>query len=351
MKQAISICLAGQLVEVDDFTEFLDTELLEHLIEIEMRDHVPFYSYQDYIDYYNKGFICPFCVEKVFYSRICDKLPDNSVRKSTSFKHYEGNSLSCDTKAESAEGKKLLKILSNDSYNQRLPIWEKHLWAMFVKRFKDVWLNNLDKNFVSLLEPCLANSLNKPLKKVISIEVLGEETLINIEELSQFYLEIMTTFRLNFVEEFTQDVEINQIDSIIFLEETLRQGITAFSESQQIIKTDPIIHQRICFEIVYILCQPNMKAVLKRILSISALFMFMSKELVNEEMLATIVDLFKGKNYTIEKHREVCGILMAVYLSLIIRVDWYELSKSSDSLALPKRYKIPSPNLGKGFGS
>ncbi|MEG3877634.1 hypothetical protein QT972_09660 [Microcoleus sp. herbarium7] len=84
----------------------------------------------DYTTSRESGIVCPFCKEAVFLSREHER---QGLKVSSSWRHYKmsTNSILCDNRALSAEGKQMLKQLQPESQGQRLKMFNRKFWEIY----------------------------------------------------------------------------------------------------------------------------------------------------------------------------------------------------------------------------
>ena len=92
----------------------------------------------DYKSAKDLGLICPFCKEAVFLRKgSCYKRGESTVSTPVSFAHYPNSELiaqDCELRAKRKEGEDYLRHLENESRNQRLKLFNEHLWTMFANQ-------------------------------------------------------------------------------------------------------------------------------------------------------------------------------------------------------------------------
>lgn len=350
MKQARSIFLGGELIDINDVF---------------------------YPDYFNKGLICPFCLEKVFFAKDFERvINDKIVKVSASFRHYKGDPSSCELRSQSHEGKEILNLISNESKEQRKLLWEKYLWSMFkagVYANKD--LSRFDLSHIGKIV------LETPLSKPIKFKLLANEDTpnkyISLEELGFVlaYTFCLLPFNYDYEKEYikTKSDDIAQklmedlpdkSEDLINISNKIKSAIYSkdFYTTTHV-KTNPSLHHSICMEVFKVLANPDLSKIHERVL----LFVFLNineSSPMPEEVLHSVFQLFQSLQRTnwhpnqakIMKLRDIqdnlLKFLFYVYVEHIISIDWYELSQQPwQNLAKKEDIikRVPG-TCGKGFG-
>lgn len=308
MKQARAIFLGGELLDASEV--------------------------KDYSEYYNKGFICPFCLEKVFYQQeFTRQISDKTVPISPMFKHHKGDPLNCEARSQSANGLKVLAIMSGESRSQRKQIWIKYLWEIFKKGNK--------RNGMGF-DPPASSYLLLPIHKSLPSNTDFEKIMNAIGDL--FYGAV-------FSGKFHGLKYYDEVSTLIA--DLIKQDglMTSYK-----IKTDPAIHSAICMEIIKTLSDPLLERVGQRIIICCIAGGRFPKEFVKKdgplhqlEKMIRIREMEKqsgfpkgGSESNKQLLREVFNLFFPYFIELIVSVDWLELSKEPwPLLVISKR--------GKGF--
>ena len=92
----------------------------------------------DYESAKNLGLICPFCKEAVFWRKGSDyERTGQKISTSANFAHYNSDdpmAQQCELRAKRREGREYLERLEIESKNQRLKLFNEHLWTMFASQ-------------------------------------------------------------------------------------------------------------------------------------------------------------------------------------------------------------------------
>jgi hypothetical protein len=128
MKFATSLYLGGELISAD---------------------------FADYSTSRESGIVCPFCKEAVFLAREHER---KGSKVASCWRHYKlsTNSMFCDNRALSSEGKQLLKQLQSEAHGQRLKLFNRKFWEIY--KYKKV--------FPPLKPTCLRFTDEKNLERI-----------------------------------------------------------------------------------------------------------------------------------------------------------------------------------------
>ena len=353
MKLAKSIFLAGELVDATNIS---------------------------HSDYYEKGLICPFCYEKVFFTKEFERVVEGkTVKVSASFRHHKGDPLECEARAKSTEGKVLLQVISSESRQQRKEIWQKYLWDIFTK-------NKRDENIKQLrhTRPILNKPFTEPTRYVMNINYQIEATdlkyipgavegkkikrSVRLEDLKVMTLHLADVFDvmpfcLEKENDPLQPIRLSLKDSPDFYsrEKAVKYYLTKFSDIWLIdihghwcIETPLPIHVDISIEVFHHLNSPENKELRDRIWIIACLFveMYCSTDTTNFSylygQLIKVADngqLSKSQFY-LDQLKILITNIAATYSRVIFEIDWLKMSKLPWEKITGKR----SPMTGRGFG-
>jgi hypothetical protein len=99
----------------------------------------------DYTSSKNLGLVCPFCQNAVFWRQSYIR---GELKISASFVHYKAKmGDTCELRSMTKEGKQQLEQLEIESRNQRLALFQNHLWELILKgnEIEDYQLKSVNK--------------------------------------------------------------------------------------------------------------------------------------------------------------------------------------------------------------
>ena len=329
MRQARSLFLAGQLIDCED---------------------------SNHQDYFHKGLICPFCLDKVFYCQgFARQAQGKIINISPSFKHHKGDPLSCEARARSREGQEILRELNPQAREQRKPIWQKYFWSIFKAGFE------ANFPYPDLAKVILNHPVNARLPdyamhmngKRVHIGQLGyilflclgpgsglfspEKNLEKFSKLSQALRDIF------YSDDFRRDFKINSHPA-------LHHAVCL--EILQALNSSPSLnHITIRIMILILLCpsdqlwqipQDALNTLMGMTLRVDSLTRKYGASALSEDDLATDEELL-----------EIQSIFLPLYLQIIGGIDWYSLSKfpwHKKRIDRKDRILLLPENRGKGFG-
>lgn len=329
MRQAKSIFLVGELIDATD---------------------------AKYSDYYHKGTICPFCLDKVFYVKEFDRVVDGQViQVSASFKHHKGDPLKCEARAKSAEGRKILNALSSESREQRKGLWKLYLWAIFCEGFSKI----AEVDSPELL-PIIKGRLDTPINKNLSLQNPSTPIPIPIAMSALVIASLIKSFiDSDFYVKDTLGTDGDKfpIDWQDYVKRVIEPNIDKAIVTPEVsgifnLKTPLPIHHNICLEVIQELVRPENEPILIRISAILAMTL-------NDNMYPTFIKILylfrEGIPGDIAEvltpYVPFIETLFSFYVGLVSAIDWYELSKLPWQERIKKEQRRPSPTKGKGFGN
>lgn len=312
MKQAKSIFLSGGLIDANN---------------------------ANHSDYYNKGTICPFCLEKVFWTRPHEKLINGTLYPiSATFKHHKGDPLDCEARAKSAEGKKILEemsiIFSTESKEQRKPIWDKYLWELFKTGLLDFYSGVYETTrlpFDPLLLP-----LSRPIPD---------------KRIDYFAKALAGMWHV--VASSTYSTETNQLidwhETVAHQKENILSSMAASSFT---IKTPAPIHYQCTIEVMESLFNRKDNHLLTRMALVSL------DNMIDETWESFLVTLRKLSEIQMktpdfmlsEDDATFFEKCFALFLGIIFLIDWHELSKRPWKQIVQRKSKATISLRGQGFG-
>lgn len=107
---------------------------MKHAISMYRAGMIVSASEADYSTAKDLGLICPLCSEAVFWRRGHIRKRGRAIWVSPRFCHYPGGdpqAFDCDARAKTKAGRDEIMRLQIESHNQRLEVYNKHLWDMF----------------------------------------------------------------------------------------------------------------------------------------------------------------------------------------------------------------------------
>lgn len=332
MKQAKSIFLGGELVDVS--------------------------TAPSYDDYYQKGYVCPFCFEKVFYVKGHERLiNDKSVLVAPAFKHHKGDPLSCEARAVSREGVHILKELSGESRQQRIETWRKYLWGMFVRAVEDFKPEN--KALADAINEYIRIPLDKKNEGCFTVlnKITGEVyQLASLETLTNIFYGLLSFDNI----EDEEEKQRLQLERLSYYADRIREFIYQYwNEFEELPETPQYLYHSVCFEVLRVLEEPQNKSIKKRIITFCCLAMLLDDTddlkittMVNRS-LQQLQDIQEQENYEdiMPVVKRLTDLIIPYYIECISRVDWHALSKLPwQKLSKKKQYSTTPRKRGVGFG-
>lgn len=364
MKLAKSIFLAGELVDATNIS---------------------------HSDYYEKGLICPFCYEKVFFTKEFERVVEGkTVKVSASFRHHKGDPLECEARAKSTEGKVLLQVISSESRQQRKEIWQKYLWDIFTKNKRDENIKQLrhtrpilnkpftepTNHFMEINYRIEATDLKyipgavegKEIRMRVRLEDLKVMTLhlADVFDVMPFYLEKENhepkpvTLSLEETYGSVDNPIIKTTSSFYTREKAVKYLLTTFSRTwlfdahnHWCIETPLPIHVDISVEVFHHLNSPENKELRDRIWIIACLFVeIYCARLANFSYLYGQLikvadhDQLLQSEFYIDQLKILMTNIAATYSRVIFEIDWLKMSKLPWEKIIEKRNRM----TGRGFG-
>jgi hypothetical protein len=204
MKSATSIYLGGEIVSASDC---------------------------DFNSYKELGLLCPFCKEPVHLRSQHERMiKDEKHLVQQAFIHYhnpEINSYNCELRSQSSEGKEQIQKIQLAIRNQRLELYNRHLWEMLVDgtKFTKERMREIDKLFGKKL----LSSLTKE-ARIYWRSIYFGATYLKIDILIDKIINM-------------QDSEVAELVGLRFEEMTCKQ-INYFRT-----KVNVMLHKEICQEV------------------------------------------------------------------------------------------------------
>lgn len=303
-----------------------------------------------YSDYFNKGIICPFCLEKVFFAKAFDRVIDGqNIKVSASFRHHKGDPLECEARSQSTEGKRLLSIISGESKKQRKELWSKYLWAMFCEG-----IPYIESYATPYTEAILKTRLDRPMN--CNYRLPRSMVNLPLNFVSSVIASLVLSFTLS--EFYSVDIldpekEKRQIPWQEYFTDRIRPRINealATTPQKFSIDTPLPVHHSICLEVVQELVKRENEYLLIRISAI--ILILLPDHLIPE--LITVLKVFErgipsNADSELASHLSFIENIFGLFSGLISAIDWYQLSQRPWKQLIKSYQKMLSHTKGKGF--
>jgi hypothetical protein len=192
----------------------------------------------DYNSAKQLGLTCPFCKSAVFFKGEQVREQKGKLKYINShFSHYKTGTpedLDCEKRSHTKQGKEEIIRMRGEAKNQRLKLYNKHLWQMFMN----------DRNFTPKLLNNVTSLIGKDglLLKVISIRTAFKNNLSSIYTYIDESVNVMSAENLGEKIESSYSIKPDYLSTVSWQEEISVQ-------KAYIAGCDSNLHRAICYEI------------------------------------------------------------------------------------------------------